>query len=103
MLVYGKHFLKPYIPTDLWGFIIMLAKQYHNYIGPIFYVLLLGILIKWWRKSIPSKVDLQWMLKLGGMAGKHKAVTHLLSSQTPVRKFCFGCSLLSVLWWHSVA
>ncbi|MGR5541386.1 formate dehydrogenase subunit gamma, partial [Vibrio campbellii] len=72
MLVYGKHFLKPYIPTELWGFIIQLAKDYHNYIGPIFYVLLLGILIKWWRKSIPSKVDLQWMLKLGGMVGKHK-------------------------------
>ncbi|NVD06676.1 formate dehydrogenase subunit gamma [Vibrio sp. JPW-9-11-11] len=72
MLVYGKHFLKPYIPADLWGFIIMLAKQYHNYIGPIFYVLLLCVLVKWWRKSIFRKVDLHWFMKLGGMVGKHK-------------------------------
>ncbi|MGL6312617.1 formate dehydrogenase subunit gamma [Vibrio sp. WXL103] len=72
MMVYGKHFLKPYIPTDLWGFIIMLAKQYHNYVGPLFYVLLICLLFKWWSKSIPSKVDLQWMLKFGGMFGKHK-------------------------------
>jgi formate dehydrogenase subunit gamma len=72
MLVYGKHFLKPYIPTELWGFIIQLAKQYHNYIGPIFYVLLLCVLVKWWRKSIFKKVDFVWFLKLGGMVGKHK-------------------------------
>ncbi|PMM06295.1 formate dehydrogenase subunit gamma [Vibrio kanaloae] len=72
MLVYGKHFLKPYIPTDLWGFIVLLAKQYHNYIGPIFYVLLMAVLIKWWRKSIFKMVDIQWFIKLGGMVGKHK-------------------------------
>ncbi|OAJ94422.1 formate dehydrogenase subunit gamma [Vibrio bivalvicida] len=72
MLVYGKHFLKPYIPSELWGFIIMLAKQYHNYIGPIFYVLLLCVLIKWWHKSIFKKVDIAWFMKLGGMVGKHK-------------------------------
>lgn len=75
MLVYGKHFLKPYIPSELWGFIVMLAKQYHNYIGPIFYVLLLCVLIKWWRKSIFKKVDFDWFIKLGGMVGKHKG-TH---------------------------
>ncbi|UUM31758.1 formate dehydrogenase subunit gamma [Vibrio japonicus] len=72
MLVYGKHFLKPYIPTDLWGFIIMLAKQYHNYMGPIFGVLLVCVLLKWWRKSVFTKVDFVWFMKLGGMVGKHK-------------------------------
>ncbi|WP_282176454.1 formate dehydrogenase subunit gamma [Vibrio nereis] len=75
MLVYGKHFLKPYIPSELWGFIILLAKQYHNYIGPIFGVLLLCILFKWWRKSLFTKVDFVWFMKLGGMVGKHKG-TH---------------------------
>ncbi|WP_372075838.1 formate dehydrogenase subunit gamma [Vibrio amylolyticus] len=75
MLVYGKHFLKPYIPTELWGFVIMLAKQYHNYLGPLFGVLLILILFKWWRKSIFSRVDLTWFMKLGGMVGKHKG-TH---------------------------
>ncbi|MGC9462012.1 formate dehydrogenase subunit gamma [Vibrio genomosp. F10] len=72
MLVYGKHFLKPYVPTELWGFVIMLAKQYHNYLGPLFGVLLILILFKWWRKSIFRKVDVTWFMKFGGMAGKHK-------------------------------
>lgn len=74
-LVYGKHFLKPYIPTELWGWIINAAKQYHNYIGPIFYVLLIFILLKWWRKSIFNKTDLTWFKKMGGMAGKYRG-TH---------------------------
>ncbi|GAD79085.1 hypothetical protein VEZ01S_08_01210 [Vibrio ezurae NBRC 102218] len=72
MLVYGKHFLKPYIPTDIWGLVIYTAKQYHNYIGPIFYILLIFILLKWWRKSLFTKTDVQWFMKLGGMVGKHK-------------------------------
>ncbi|HGS4460866.1 TPA: formate dehydrogenase subunit gamma [Vibrio metschnikovii] len=75
MLVYGKHFLKPYIPTDWWGMVIYSAKQYHNYVGPLFFVLLIFMLLKWWRKSLFNKVDFQWFLKLGGMAGKHKG-TH---------------------------
>ncbi|OBT13402.1 formate dehydrogenase subunit gamma [Vibrio sp. UCD-FRSSP16_10] len=72
MLVYGKHFLKPYIPSDLWGLVIYAAKQYHNYIGPIFYILLVFIFVKWWRKSIFNKTDVQWFMKMGGMIGKHK-------------------------------
>lgn len=75
MLVYGKHFLKPYVPTEFWGFVIMLAKQYHNYVGPLFFVLLMIVLLKWWRKSIPNMTDMRWFMKMGGMVGKHKG-TH---------------------------
>ncbi|QIL84439.1 formate dehydrogenase subunit gamma [Vibrio sp. HDW18] len=75
MLVYGKYFLKPYIPGQLWGWIIYAAKQYHNYMGPLFFILLMLVLLKWWRKSIFNKVDMQWFIKLGGMVGKHKG-TH---------------------------
>ncbi len=75
MLVYGKHFLKPYIPTDLWGVIIMMAKQYHNYVGPLFFILLTCVLLKWWKKSIFNKTDVSWFMKMGGMVGKHKG-TH---------------------------
>ncbi|EGQ8390428.1 formate dehydrogenase subunit gamma [Vibrio cholerae] len=75
MLVYGKHFLKPYIPSELWGWIIYAAKQYHNYMGPLFFILLMFVLLKWWRKSIFNKVDVQWFMKLGGMVGKYKG-TH---------------------------
>ncbi|MFA0087985.1 formate dehydrogenase subunit gamma [Vibrio sp. 10N.261.51.F12] len=72
MLVYGKHFMKPYVPTELWGWTIYIAKQYHNYVGPLFFILLFAVLFKWWRKSIFNKTDMQWFMKLGGMVGKHK-------------------------------
>ncbi|MDF2152204.1 formate dehydrogenase subunit gamma [Vibrio sp. CAU 1672] len=75
MLVYGKHFLKPYVPTEFWGFIVMLAKQYHNYMGPLFFILLMFVLLKWWRKSIPNMTDIRWFMKMGGMVGKYKG-TH---------------------------
>ncbi|MGF1683506.1 formate dehydrogenase subunit gamma [Photobacterium minamisatsumaniensis] len=71
-LVYGKHFIKPVVPTELWGWVIYTAKQYHNYIGPIFGILLLAVLLKWWRKSVFNMVDMKWFMKMGGMVGKHK-------------------------------
>lgn len=74
-LVYGKHFLKPYVPSEVWGFVVYIAKQYHNYMGPLFFLLLLCMLFKWWKKSLFDKVDLQWFMKFGGMFGKHKG-TH---------------------------
>ncbi|WP_425244292.1 formate dehydrogenase subunit gamma [Vibrio gelatinilyticus] len=72
MLVYGKYFMKPYVPLELWGFTISLAKQYHNYVGPLFFILLVFVLLKWWRKSIFNKTDVTWFKKMGGMMGKHK-------------------------------
>ncbi len=72
MLVYGKYFMKPYVPVELWGFTISLAKQYHNYVGPLFFILLIFVLLKWWRKSIFNKTDITWFKKMGGMIGKHK-------------------------------
>ncbi|MGB2079874.1 MAG: formate dehydrogenase subunit gamma [Vibrio sp.] len=74
-ITYGKYIFKPIVPTDVWGMIIYAAKQYHNYIGPIFFILLACVLIKWWRKSIFNKTDVTWMMKLGGMVGKYKG-TH---------------------------
>ncbi|KLV07257.1 formate dehydrogenase [Photobacterium aquae] len=74
-LVYGKHFIKPVVPTEVWGWIIYAAKQYHNYMGPIFGILLVAVLVKWWRKSLFTMVDIKWFMKMGGMVGKHKG-TH---------------------------
>ncbi|PSV37127.1 formate dehydrogenase subunit gamma [Photobacterium sp. GB-27] len=71
-LVYGKHFIKPIVPTEVWGWIIYAAKQYHNYMGPLFAIILLLVVVKWWRKSIFNKVDIDWFKKMGGMVGKHK-------------------------------
>ena len=75
MLVYGKHFLKPVISRDIWAMIIYGAKQFHNYVGPLFAILLFTVMIKWWRKSLFTKVDINWFMKMGGMVGKHKG-TH---------------------------
>ncbi|WP_428772461.1 formate dehydrogenase subunit gamma [Vibrio sp.] len=72
LLVYGKHSLRPYVSDEIWGFTINLAKQYHNYVGPLFFILLICVLVKWWRKSLFKKVDIHWFAKLGGLVGRNK-------------------------------
>lgn len=98
-LVYGKHFLKPIVSTDIWGLIIMAAKQYHNYVGPLFFVLLMTVLIKWWRKSVINKVDIQWFLKLGGMVGKHKGTHPSAGFSNGGEKMIFWL----LIWFGAVA
>ena len=71
-MVYGKDILKPVLSAEVWGGIIYACKQVHNYIGPLFFVLLLAMLIKWGKRNIFSKVDSNWLAKMGGMVGKHK-------------------------------
>ncbi|MGF1762128.1 formate dehydrogenase subunit gamma [Aliivibrio kagoshimensis] len=98
-LVYGKHFIKPVVPTEIWGWVILAAKQYHNYVGPVFFILLMTVLIKWWRKSVINKIDIQWFMKLGGMVGKHKGTHPSAGFSNGGEKMIFWL----LIWFGAVA
>ncbi|HDX8615858.1 formate dehydrogenase subunit gamma [Aeromonas dhakensis] len=71
-IIYGKHFIKPVVSMGVWENWIWFAKVFHNYVGPLFFLCLLGVLIKWFRHNIVNMVDVQWFMKAGGMLGPHK-------------------------------
>ncbi|WP_394210467.1 formate dehydrogenase subunit gamma [Enterovibrio calviensis] len=73
VLLYGRYFIKPVAPEALWGSIIYAAKLSHNYLGPLFVLGLLCMLVKWFKNNMINKVDIEWFKQGGGILpnGKH--------------------------------
>lgn len=75
IMLYGKHFLKPILSDSLWGNLIYAAKMSHNYLGPLFVIGLVIMLVKWMKNNWINKIDIQWCKEGGGILpnGKHPA------------------------------
>ncbi|MDN3520837.1 formate dehydrogenase subunit gamma [Halomonas ramblicola] len=69
-ILYGKHVFHPLFGDGAWGAMIAASKQVHNYLGPIFGILLVIILAKFFLRNLPRRHDLTWFRKGGGLIGK---------------------------------
>jgi formate dehydrogenase subunit gamma len=71
-LLLGRSFLIPIFGAQGFGAIANGAKFLHDYLGPVFMFSLTWLFILFVRDNVPSpKIDLQWLLKGGGLFGKH--------------------------------
>jgi formate dehydrogenase subunit gamma len=71
-LLLGRSFLIPVFGAQAFGTIAGAAKFLHDYLGPVFMFALTWLFILFVRDNVPSpKIDLQWLLKGGGLFGKH--------------------------------
>ncbi|MFP4137711.1 MAG: formate dehydrogenase subunit gamma [Halomonas sp.] len=69
-LLYGKHVFYPLLGAGGWGAMVSASKVVHNYLGPIFGILLVILLAKLFVHNLPKKHDLEWFAKGGGLVGK---------------------------------
>ncbi|MFD2190000.1 formate dehydrogenase subunit gamma [Pistricoccus aurantiacus] len=69
-LMYGKFVFKPLFGDGFWAPMIAGTKLLHNYLGPLFGILLIIILAKWLKVNLPRAHDLEWFKKGGGLIGK---------------------------------
>ncbi len=69
-LLYGKHVFYPLFGAGAWGAMVSASKLVHNYLGPLFGVLLLILLAKLLVHNLPKKHDIDWFRKGGGLVGK---------------------------------
>ena len=67
VMAFGKFFLLPVIGTTLFGWLAYLMKNVHNFSGPVFAVSLLVVIVTFVGDNLPSKDDLNWLLKAGGI------------------------------------
>lgn len=72
ILLYGKFVIRPF-GDGVWGAAIQGAKLTHNYLGPLFVLGLLVMILKWLRHNLPTRVDWEWFRQGGGILpnGKH--------------------------------
>jgi formate dehydrogenase subunit gamma len=71
-MLFGKHVLLPVIGYTLFAWLTALCKNLHNFVGPLFILSLLMMILLYLRDNFPKGYDLQWLARAGGMfSGKH--------------------------------
>ncbi|MBL4758346.1 MAG: formate dehydrogenase subunit gamma [Rhizobiales bacterium] len=84
--LYGRYVLLPILGPDAFGAISIWGKIAHNYVGFAFMVGLVMVFVMWVMNNLPTKTDVAWIFRGGGMFSKH--------SHPPARKFNAGQKIL---------
>ncbi len=85
-MLYGRYALKPILGPELFADLTRLGKYAHNYLAFAFMAGLVLIFVVWVRDNLPSRVDLAWLARAGGLFSRH--------SHPPARKFNAGQKIL---------
>lgn len=68
-LMFGRAVLIPVLGAQGFSAWATFSMGLHNFLGPLFTVGVLLIIIVWIKDNIPNRVDLEWFRKGGGMFG----------------------------------
>jgi len=70
ILLFGKNILLPLIGYTLFSWLAILAKNLHNFIGPLFFVCVLLLFFTFVRDNVWRAYDLAWIRHFGGLFSK---------------------------------
>jgi formate dehydrogenase subunit gamma len=76
VIAFGKYFLLPVLGLTLFGWLSYALKNLHNFAGPVFAVSLVIIFVTFVRDNLPSRGDLTWLLKGGGLLSGKEVPSH---------------------------
>ncbi|MEO7336449.1 MAG: formate dehydrogenase subunit gamma, partial [Caldimonas sp.] len=76
VMAFGKFLLLPLIGGALFGWFTYALKTAHNFAGPLFAVSLVVVFLTFVRSNMPSRGDLGWLLKGGGLFGGGEPPSH---------------------------
>jgi len=76
VMAFGQFFLLPIIGSTLFGWLTYALKNVHNFVGPLFAVSLVVVILTFVKDNLPSKDDITWLLKGGGLLGGHEVPSH---------------------------
>ena len=96
VMAFGKYFILPVIGTTLFGYFTYFLKNVHNFAGPLFAVSLIIVFVTFLKDNWPSKEDITWLLKGGGMFSGHEVQSHRFNAGEKV-VFWFGVLGLGVI------
>ena len=89
VMAFGKFFLLPVMGSTLFGWLTYALKNVHNFMGPLFAVSLLVIILTFVKDNIANRADFVWLSKGGGMlGGDHQIPSHR-----------FNAGEKGLFWW----
>ncbi len=76
VMAFGKYFMLPVLGSTLFGWLSFALKNIHNFVGPVFAVSLIIVLITFARDNLPAKGDWNWLRKGGGLLAHQEVPSH---------------------------
>jgi len=67
IIVFGKNVLLPVIGYTLFSWLAVLAKNLHNFVGPLFFVCIVLLFFTFLRDNLPRAYDWAWIRHFGGI------------------------------------
>jgi formate dehydrogenase subunit gamma len=68
-LLFGRFVVLPVLGPEAFSVIASASKEGHNLFGPLFLVAILSLFVRWAGRNLPSRGDLKWLIKGGGIIG----------------------------------
>ncbi len=93
---FGKFFLLPIIGGSLFGWLTFALKNLHNFVGPLFAVSLIVVIVTFIRDNLPSSDDIKWILKGGGLFSGEEVPSHRFNAGEKI-VFWGGVFLLGLI------
>lgn len=88
VMAFGKFFILPVIGSTLFGWLTYALKNLHNFVGPLFAVSLLIVVVTFVKDNIANKADFVWLSKAGGLLSDHEVPSHR-----------FNAGEKGLFWW----
>ena len=88
VMAFGKFTLLPIIGPTLFGWLTYALKTAHNFVGPLFAVSLVIVLVTFVKDNIANAADVVWLRKAGGMLGDEEVPSHR-----------FNAGEKGMFWW----
>ena len=76
VMAFGKFFMLPVMGSTLFGWFAYAMKNLHNFVGPLFAVSLVIVFFTFLKDNLPSKEDITWILKGGGLFSGQEVPSH---------------------------
>lgn len=84
-LLYGRYIVMPFMGKEAFALATDYGKHIHNYVAFPFMLAVVLTFVLWVRHNLPSREDVNWILKGGGI---------LTSAHPPAKKFNAGQKIL---------
>ncbi|MBI3154449.1 MAG: formate dehydrogenase subunit gamma [Burkholderiales bacterium] len=96
VMAFGKFLLLPVLGSSMFGWLAYMLKTMHNFVGPLFAVTLLVVILTFARDNLPRDGDWQWLVRFGGMFGGQEVPSHRFNAGEKLI-FWLGVLALGVL------
>lgn len=76
VMAFGKFFLLPVLGSSIFGTLTLALKTLHNFVGPLFAVTLLIMILTFAKDNLPRAGDMLWIKKGGGLLSGEEVPSH---------------------------